>query len=235
MQTTTSDPARRNGLPARPFTLILGHRYTCEEGRVSTAGMPVAQPASARELADRIRSGDTGAERELYLRYARGLRFLVRRRDNDDQLAQDIVQDCFRIALQQLRSGRLENPDALAGFLRGITLNLLSEYRRAGRHGTRADFDEDTHDLPVDESTGPLEVTTRSERRGLIRRLIAELPVERDRQLLWRYYVLDQEKPAVCAALSLTPDHFDRVLHRAKNRFRALATEHGLTRPLDEP
>lgn len=233
MQTPTSDTGRGNGLPTRPFTLILGYRYTCEEGRVSTAGMPVAQPASARELADRIRSGDTSAEHELYLRYARGLRFLVRQRGHDDQLAQDIVQDCFRIALQQLRGGRLENPDALAGFLRGIALNLLSEYRRAGRHGSQSEFDEGASDLPVDESTGPLEVTTRSERRTLIRRLIAELPVERDRQLLWRYYVLDQDKPAVCAALNLTPDHFDRVLHRAKNRFRALAAEHGLTRTMD--
>lgn len=233
MQTPTSDPARGNGLPARPFTLILGHRYTCEEGRVPAVGMSAEQPVSARELADRIRSGDSSAERELYLRYARGLRFLVRQRDNDDQLAQDVVQDCFRIALQQLRSGRLENPDALAGFLRGITLNLISEYRRAGRRANLAEFDEDTPDLCVDESSGPLEVTTRSERRDLIRRLIAELPVERDRQLLWRYHVLDQDKPAICAALNLTPDHFDRVLHRAKNRFRALAAEHGLTRTMD--
>ncbi|HSX62698.1 MAG TPA: sigma-70 family RNA polymerase sigma factor [Tahibacter sp.] len=192
------------------------------------------QPASSRELADRIRAGDARAERELYLRYARGLRFLVRQRDNDDQLAQDVVQDCFRIALPQLRSGRLENPDAIAGFLRSITLNLLSEYQRAGRRRPEDDFDEDAGDLPVDDSAGPLEVTTRSERRTLIRALIAELPVERDRQLLWRYYVLDQDKPALCTALGLTPAHFDRVLHRAKNRFRELATARGLARPMDE-
>lgn len=235
MQTPTPDPGRGSRLPTQAFMLILGHRYTCEEGRVSTAGMPAVPPASARELANRIRTGDAGAERELYVRYARGLRFLVRQRDHDDQLAQDVVQDCFRIALQQLRGGRLENPDALAGFLRGITLNLLSEYRRAGRHGTQAELDENAHELSVDESTGPLEVTTRTERRTLIRRLIAELPVERDRQLLWRYYVLDHDKPAVCSALNLAPDHFDRVLHRARNRFRALATEHGLTRPMEEP
>ncbi|MBL8297404.1 MAG: sigma-70 family RNA polymerase sigma factor [Rhodanobacteraceae bacterium] len=202
---------------------------------MSTASLPVVQPDSSRELAERIRSGDGAAERELYLRYARGLRFLVRQRGSDDQLAQDVVQDCFRIALQKLRRGRLENPDAVAGFLRGITLNLLSEHRRSGRHGTHTELAVDAGELCADESAGPLEVTTRSERRGLIRRLIAELPVERDRQLLWRYYVLDEDKPVVCAALKLTPEHFDRVLHRAKNRFRELAGGHGLKPSTDAP
>lgn len=219
--------------PARPFVLILGERRAHGEARVPTATLPAMPPSSARELAERIGTGDAAAERELYLRYARGLRFLMLARDNDDQLAQDIVQECFRIALQQLRGGRLENPDALAGFLRGIALNLLSEFQRSGRRRPQSDIDSDSSDFADDESASPLEVTTRHQRRTLIRQLIAELPVERDRQLLWRYFVLDQDKSVIGAALQLSPDHFDRVLHRAKTRFRDLAAARGLTRQTD--
>jgi RNA polymerase sigma-70 factor, ECF subfamily len=47
--------------------------------------------------------------------------------------------------------------------------------------------------------------------------------VPRDRRLLRGYYVLDQDKEALCQELELSQEHFDRVLHRARARFRELA------------
>lgn len=223
---------------ARAFVLILGARHRGEEARVRGAvqGTGEASPeAPARTLVARIREGDRSAERDVFLRYARGLRFLLRQRCHDDQLAQDLVQDCFRIALPQLRSGRLENPDALSAFLRGIALNLWSEQQRTGWRERPAEGDQDWSELQAAEADSPLEVTTQGQRRQLIRQLIAELPVARDRELLWRYFVLDHDKPELCALLQLSPDHFDRVLHRAKTRFRALAGEHGLVQRMDLP
>jgi RNA polymerase sigma-70 factor (ECF subfamily) len=48
------------------------------------------------------------------------------------------------------------------------------------------------------------------------------MPVERDRELLIRFYVYDQDKQEICRELGLNSLHFNRVLFRAKNRFRKL-------------
>lgn len=220
---------------ASPLLLILGSKCTPGEARVSTAGVAEVASYTPRELAFRIRAGDAAAERELYLNYARALRYLVQRRCGDEHLAHDLVQECFRIALTHLRAGKLENPDTLAGFLRGIALNLVSTQQRSGWRERSTDTDADLPGIEDVETPGPLEVVTREQLRMLVRRLIAEMPVQRDRELLWRYYVLDQDKQLLCDALQLSPTHFDRVLHRARNRFRELASEHGLNTTTDVP
>jgi DNA-directed RNA polymerase specialized sigma24 family protein len=51
------------------------------------------------------------------------------------------------------------------------------------------------------------------------------MPVERDRELLIRFYVHDQDKQKICRELGLKSLHFNRVLFRAKNRFRKLLEE----------
>ena len=48
------------------------------------------------------------------------------------------------------------------------------------------------------------------------------MSVERDRDLLIRFYVYDQDKQEICRALGLDSLHFNRVLFRAKARFRKI-------------
>lgn len=175
---------------------------------------------SAR-LIERIRSGDRNAERELWLAHAATLTLIVRRRTRNPDLTQDVVQETFRVAIGHLRAGRIEKPDALGGFLRGIALNVLSVSRRNDHREAHLDDDGAAVEL-VDDGRSPFEATSLAQRQEFVRRLIAELPIERDRQLLWHYYVLDEEKNDVCASLGLTAGHFDRVLHRARTRFREL-------------
>ena len=174
---------------------------------------------SAR-LIERIRAGDRSAERELWQTHATTLTMILRRRTRNHDLAQDVVQETFRVAIGHLRAGRIEKPDALGGFLRGIALNVLSVARRNDHRETHLD-DEGAMAL-VDENSSPFETVSLNQRQQLVRRLIGELHIERDRQLLWHYYVLDEEKTEVCATLGLTAGHFDRVLHRARMRFREM-------------
>jgi DNA-directed RNA polymerase specialized sigma24 family protein len=54
-----------------------------------------------------------------------------------------------------------------------------------------------------------------------VRELLAGLPA-RDRELLTAYYIESQEKPAICARLSLSPSQFDVIKFRALRRFRLL-------------
>lgn len=55
-----------------------------------------------------------------------------------------------------------------------------------------------------------------------MRTLIGELGTERDRQILFRFYVAEHEKATICADLDLDLVHFNKVLFRAKQRFRTL-------------
>ena len=53
-------------------------------------------------------------------------------------------------------------------------------------------------------------------------RVLAEMTTPRDRELLVRYYLRDEDKAAICRGLGLTEAHFNRVIFRARERFRAL-------------
>ena len=53
------------------------------------------------------------------------------------------------------------------------------------------------------------------------------MPVERDRDLLIRLYVYDQDKEEICRELGLDSLHFNRVLFRAKGRFKKILERTG--------
>ena len=57
------------------------------------------------------------------------------------------------------------------------------------------------------------------------------MPVARDRDLLWRYYVLEHDKVSLCHAYTLSFEHFDRVVHRARIRFKELVEKYHVSAP----
>lgn len=175
----------------------------------------------ARRIATGILNGDAAAEALLYTRYRDGLRYVIRRRTGDPDLADDVVQDTFRIALEHLRRQPLDDPARLAGYLRGIALNvLIAEQRKTVRRAT--DVDSDKVDGASADDDGQFDALSSAEVVAAVRRLIGELKVERDRDLLFRVYVHQEDKDSVCRELNLDSLHFNRVLHRAKQRFRDL-------------
>jgi len=203
---------------------ILRTRSFLHKSRFAVPDSSVPETGSSRDLARRIAARDAAAESELWTRYSRGLLFIARRRTGDDELAQDIVQEAFRVALVRLREGVLENPDALGAFLRGVMLNVSFAMQRDRMRETPvADVELNVGEAASERQT-PFEHTYQEERRALVQQVIGELPTARDRRLLWSYYVADEDKASICAQLQLSTEHFDRVLHRARKRFRALLT-----------
>lgn len=55
-----------------------------------------------------------------------------------------------------------------------------------------------------------------------MREVFRDLGTPRDRELLVRYYLHDEDKDSVCRRLGLTEAHFNRVIFRARERFRGL-------------
>lgn len=178
------------------------------------------EAAAALDLAARIRAGDAGAEHALVERYSRGLTFILRRATCDPSSAEDLLQETLRIVIERLRGVGLEQPERLAGFIRRTARNLaMADNRRAARR--RASPVETQVGLS-DPSPTPLSRVLQGERVRLVRRLVGELRTDRDRQILYRYYLAEEDKDNICKDLGLSDVHFNRVLFRARQRFREL-------------
>ncbi|MEO0366438.1 MAG: sigma-70 family RNA polymerase sigma factor [Pseudomonadota bacterium] len=176
----------------------------------------------ARALAERIADGDRSAEQELVVRYSRPLLYMLRRRAGDADLAEDLHQDVFRVVIERLRDRGINEPEKLAGFIQSTGRNLLiGEIRRSQRRRTYTD--SDAIDASADTvSSTQFSETNDAQEATAVRELLDELRPERDRAILIRFYLQQEDKASICSALDLTDLHFNRVLYRAKKRFRAL-------------
>lgn len=177
------------------------------------------------ELAERIRAGaDPGAEARLVERYARGVRIVLGRHTREAAEAEDLFQETFRVAVAKLRAGDLRDPSKLAGFLAGLARNLATEhYRKAIRRRTEAD--SEAVEAATAVAGSPLGELLRSEEARLVRRTLDELSTERDREILFRLYIAEEDKDQIAADYSLTSSQLNRVLHRARQRYKALYVE----------
>ncbi|HLJ91543.1 MAG TPA: sigma-70 family RNA polymerase sigma factor [Candidatus Angelobacter sp.] len=183
--------------------------------------MTTARPASPGELALRIQSGERAAEAELVERYSRGIMIIVRRIARDSSLTDDLCQETFRLVLLKVRRGDLKEPDKLSGFICSVARNLAIDHMRSVRP---------TEDLAGMNETDALEHPApdaldrllREEKVRAVQRVLAELTTGRDREILQRFYVAEEEKEVICTDLGLSSLHFNRVLYRARERFREL-------------
>jgi RNA polymerase sigma-70 factor, ECF subfamily len=167
----------------------------------------------------RIRAGERDAEAELVRRFGPGVAAILRRAANEPSLAQDLYQDVFRLAIEKVRRGELQDPAKLPGFLSGLARNLAIDSFRAARR-RRAEPLEAVE--PRDAAADPLERLLSGEQASLVREVMSELGSERDRELLFRFYVAEEDKDRLCRDLSLSSLHFNRVLFRARQRYKEL-------------
>ena len=177
--------------------------------------------ASIEELVHRVREGDGGAEEELVRRFSRGLLAYLRRLDCPPELADDVHQESFRIVLERLRGPGLEEPAGLAGFLRGTARRVyVGECRKVARRKT--DAAEEVIAQTEDPRSGQLHQVLDAEAATLVRQLIGELDSPRDRQILYRFYIAEDKKESICEDFGLSSLHFNRVLFRARRRFKEI-------------
>lgn len=175
----------------------------------------------AADLAHQIGQGVRAAEQALVARYGPPLHFMLKQRTRDSELALDIRQDALRIVIEKLRAGTLEQPERLGGYLRGVALKLCgAQKRKESRRATTAD--SDAIDAMADSRTDPAQHLSDEQLKRSVRELLAELSTPRDRDILTRVYLLEEDKETVCTALGVDSLHFNRVLFRAKQRFREL-------------
>ncbi|MEQ9563551.1 MAG: sigma-70 family RNA polymerase sigma factor [Woeseiaceae bacterium] len=194
---------------------------------MSTGPKTPSRESTPEGLVERIAAGDSKAEAELVRRYSRSLMTMLESRSGDVQRAEDIHQDTFCVVIERLRTGGIDDPARIAAFIHRTAINILiGEHRKESRRRTYPDTD--LIQRQRDDSSDQLRQLIRNESGNAIRAAIQALSSERDRELLYRFYILQEEKPAICKVLALTSEHFDRVISRARKRFRQLVEERRL-------
>jgi len=182
---------------------------------------------SAVELVRRIASGDPVAERDFVARFQPGVRTLVRRHSRPaDPAIDDLVQDVLESVLRALRAGSVLDEGALPGYVRGtVVYTVQAHYRKRARRGEDR-TDGDPADLV--EEGDPASKAHADALVGTVRSLLDELGVPRDREILRRFYLQEQDRDEICTALGIETSHFHRVLFRARGRLRELLVRAGL-------
>ena len=148
---------------------------------------------------------------------------ILDRHTNGRPEAEDLFQDTFRLGLEKLRRGELREPAKLPGFLAQIARSLAIEhYRKIARRKTDADSEAVLDAVAAGES--PLAGLLARESSALVRQVLHELANERDRQILLRFYIAEEDKDRISADYGLSNLQFNRVLHRARQRYKELLT-----------
>ncbi len=170
-------------------------------------------------LVSRIRAGERVAEDELVQRFSRGVSIIIGQSVADPAAAADVYQETFRLALLKVRAGEVRDPERLAGFICGIARSLVIEHFRGTARLKAHHEGEPDRQLPSPEPS-QLDRLLREERATLARRVLSELPSDRDRQILYRFYIEDDDKDDICADLGISALHFNQVISRARQRYK---------------
>ncbi|BFM08632.1 RNA polymerase sigma factor [Halioxenophilus aromaticivorans] len=181
-----------------------------------TSGHKEPNQLSYEELVNQIRSGNAQAELSMVTRFAPGLKTMLNRKCSPD-IAEDVFQETWRVAIEKVRKGDLRQPDRLPAFIHQIARNQVVMYYRKN---------SDTQETPDDNdlvAPGPSPEQALETRRiqDHVRGMIEQLDTPRDREILKRYYVLEEDKEQICEDLNLSSQHFNRVIYRAKTRMRS--------------
>ncbi|WDE11985.1 RNA polymerase sigma factor [Thalassomonas haliotis] len=176
---------------------------------------------SAETTLKRIKEGDRSAERALVRHYWRGLHFILLSKCQDPELTNDLLQDSFVVIINKAREDLIENPAALARYIRQVGVHLLiAHFRKEKRRATTAS--EDIQIYSDDKIPSLFKDLSCQDILTKVQQLIDEMPVQRDKQILRDFFVYGKNKQEICKAMELSTDHFDRVLYRARNRLKQL-------------
>lgn len=196
---------------------------TTEAERIEPTDADRAAWSDVAALVRRIQSGDPDAETAFVDRYRRGVSIIIARTGNVRTPVEDLCQDVLAAALEKVRAGAVRQPERLSGFVAGMARVLAIEYFR--KESSRRAIEARVPLRPHAVEPIVVDQLLQQERATIVRAVLAELDSERDREILFRFYIAEDDKDQICQDLGLTALHFNRVLFRARERYRAIYRE----------
>jgi RNA polymerase sigma-70 factor (ECF subfamily) len=158
-----------------------------------------------------------------------GLRLIVTQRAGDPQLAADLLNEAIETAWRKWQAGKIARPQEIAGYVFETAMNLLRNHRRKSYE--RVDRRIAPSALEVLDSGARADRgSIEAEIVSLVRSQIANLSMERDRDVVLRFYLKEEEKADICREMKLDPLHFDKIIFRARRRLRELLEQRGFSK-----
>lgn len=176
-----------------------------------------AQQINWTEMVTRIQANDQAALEELYNLFSRGVKFLIvrqlGRQDIDDR-----VHDTFVIVVQAIQRGELRDPERLMGFVRTIVRRQIATFIEKNYTRRRDELAIDGGVRIADSHFGPEEIAIRKQNSKIIEDVLKDCS-RRDREILTRFYLLEQTQEQICEEMDLNDTQFRLLKSRAKQRF----------------
>lgn len=172
------------------------------------------------QLVTNIQTGNPVGMEQLYQKLSTGIRFVLRRQLGGQDV-NDHLHDVFLVVVEAIREGGLRDPRGLMAFVRTIaarhTAVSISHqvFNRKGRVG-----EECISSLPHNSET-PEYVANSRQQEAVMQEVLKELS-SRDREVLKRFYLEEQDPELICAEMKLTATQFRLLKNRAKDRFSEL-------------
>jgi RNA polymerase sigma-70 factor (ECF subfamily) len=168
---------------------------------------------------ERLREGDPSTEQHFVAYFNQLLRIKLRSRTLTSDRVDDLQQETYiRVVAALRKDGGIRQPERFGAFVNSICNNVLLEYYRSSARNQPM---EDAHmDIPdkVLDLEGML-ITKQSAEH--VRRILDGMP-KRDRELLRAIFLEEKEKDTVCQELGVDREYLRVLMHRAKDKFKAL-------------
>lgn len=175
---------------------------------------------SSAELVSEILTNTQGAEDQLIHRYSDGLKFIIRRKVSSVEDAEDIIQETLKITLCKIRDGKLHHPEKLTAFIQQTArFTVIDYHRKRKRHDI---VGGEALDDVADNRYAPDQILDKLDLKIAVSSILTELKHPRDIEILQRYHIDGESKEVICSDLGLTTLHFNRVIYRARQRFKVL-------------
>jgi RNA polymerase sigma-70 factor, ECF subfamily len=176
------------------------------------------QQPSWPDLVHRIKEGHPGAMEELYRVLGGGIRAYLCRAAGSQDL-DDRVHDILVIVVSAIRRGEIREPERLMGFVMTIVRRHVAG--QISQHTTVRIGPIEKEDWLRDSEKNPEEKAIWQEKMKIMRQVLRELSV-RDREVLNRFYLLEQTQEQVCQEMELSATQFRLLKSRARSRFGGL-------------
>ncbi len=171
------------------------------------------------EYLKRLREGDPSTEQHFVAYFGQLLRIKLRSRKLPPDKVEDLSQETFIRVIANLRKdGGVRHPERFGAFVNSICNYVLQEhYRSCAKDQPMPEANMDIPDKILDLE-GMLVTKEAAEQ---VRRILEGMP-KRDRELLRAIFLEEKEKDMVCKELGVDRDYLRVLVHRAKDKFKAL-------------
>jgi RNA polymerase sigma-70 factor, ECF subfamily len=168
-------------------------------------------------LVARVQANEPEALEELYAIFSSGIRLLIiraiGRQDLDDRL-----HDIFLAVVSTIQKGELRDPSRLMGYVRVVVKRQIATYLDKQVAARREQLDINGEYQAPTNFSSPEAILARKQNAEIIEGVMRSMS-RRDREVLTRFYLMDQSVREICAAMDLNETQFRLLKSRAKRRF----------------